>query len=749
MSHQLHTDWTIEDELRYFQLGKLLDAALEKYTQQLFPDGFKPGSIAPNWNSNSGLYQFGRYSIHTSPQSGCFGDWVYAPPGSSPIENFHGCSLNSWASPEQRGENRCERRKGLISLYAHVHGISEKAAMYRVAKELDLPIRLGNLLCASYLPVENAERVIERPAKDADVPVHAVFAAYGHSHQFPSIYYLTSDGRCHCIVHVHNREGHFYHIPYSAWMSPTGARIFEPTMPLPPYPLLDLLTLHKNQNAVALLAPNEYTVYRLRRRFVGVTGSAVITTWPCGSSAAIANVDWSPIISRPIIIMVEYSERGYRKARRVYEALIEAGAKIVNFISNREFHALPAECSQEEHDNATTRTLYEACIDGKTIDRNHFLLEANAFFHMGFDCRSHLHALPLDEFLAIPAPDMEWALVDLIRIKDRVLIYAPKGAGKTWFTTILYLCIATGRGFPNIWEKAGTPKNVLVINGEDSKLELSSRIESLKAGLNLPEGVFKRVRMESAALLGKTINLASEDARADLDEAIKWADVIVVDNLNSLWPESLQAGPESSADLNQTINELALKGKALIVINHASRKGESFGSSTKAFGMETVISVKEVPSYQGLTSFRVKFENIRWSAPKPPLTFTLVPEQDAMTVDIQGREGWTLDKDAEDYGDNASVVLDTSADTILDDLDDEMDADPEPELSPEEQLVRSLHEEGLSLRKIEERTRQMEAEGVTGVCRIPKSTVEKIIKKLRESGHLPRASDDAPAVPDN
>lgn len=720
MNYPLHEGWPLQDELYYYQLTKLLDTNLENYAQKLFPGGHA-------WSCG---YRIGRYDLYTDPQGFRLGEWVYTQDG-------------SYSYPYQQPERTCG--KGLIDLYAHIWGINKKDAMYRIAKELDLPLQLDGLLCKQFLPLENAERLIEFSSTKDVLPGHPVFAALGYSSPFLPVYYRSIDNRCFCVTQIYQHGGKRYFIPASAWVSSTiGRRIFEHTAPLPPYPLLNLPALEKQPTASALLVPDEYTAYSLIKDFSGVTGGAIVTTWPCGNKAMIGDVDWSPIIKRTIFILTDYSKKGYRKAHGVHKALADAGAKSIRFISNKEFHALPPDHDQSKHDRAMAITLYETYVEERTLDYNQFLREANSYVQAGFDCRSNLHAITFTAFWATQAPDAEWALPGLIHIKDRVLIFAPKGVGKTWFATILYLCMAGGRGFPNIYEEVGKPQNVLVFDGENPKRDLDFRTLGLMAGLGLPESVGERIRIESAALLGAAVDLSREENRARSQEALNWANVIVLDNLNSIWSESLQAGPESSAELNSVINNLALQGKAVIIINHASRKGTSFGSSTKEFGMETVIKLSKAPLIDGNETFKAEFA-ARWTPDLPSRTLTLVPDGSAIRIEIDMKPEPTnvhpslMDSDEAILTQGMDIDVDNMPDNLSE--DDPQASGPTPQAqggpTPTDKLILELYRQGKSFREIAAVTKGKESEGLLEIKAVSKSTVENRVKKFKKEGLIP------------
>lgn len=720
---------SLDEKFCYFMLNRIITADFEKYLHMVFPSIRK---------THFGYILKERYCIDVYTSRIPPLQWSYTS----------GRNLPHTDSPNHG--------VGLISLYAHTEGISLKEAMNKISIWLKLPMQFEQLMCTPFLPIDRAEKVIESFPEVDKLSIHPVMKKLGIEQNPYQTTYHSSDGRQCCIVITYTLNNQLLSLPISAWIDEYGDSIFEYVAPLPPYPVFNLLKLKENPKADVLLAPDELRVFILANKCCAVLGDTIVTTWLCGYKSIISDVDWTQILYRNIKIFVDFSANGYRKARKLYKVLTKLGAKSISFVTNKPLNALSAGYSHSEYLQAVAVALHVSYYEKQIFTFNDFAHEANAIFKTDFDYDLDYDAPTLRQFLKMPTPDAEWVLPGLIRVKDRVLIYAEKGVGKTWFTSILYFCMAAGRDFPGIHNKGGRPRNILVIDGENSKRELEDRTRQIMQALALPESVLDNIRIESAALLGRVIDLSREAVREALADKIAWADVVVLDNLNALWSMSLQAGPESSTELNDVVNEWSLQNKVIFVVNHASRGGKSFGSSTKEFGMETVIHLTALAVHEGYT--RIKADIQARSGTKPP-SYIVTLGSDGEVFKINVEETGTKQKalnasmnSIEKSGGQKSIPPSDSPQAIeLLALDDGQDVNvpivdnnvqdsqvctEETPLSPEEILVLKFTQQGFSLRKIESTTKEMEESGDDEIKCISKSRAGEIVKSLKARGHL-------------
>ena len=185
------------------------------------------------------------------------------------------------------------------------------------------------------------------------------------------------------------------------------------------------------------------------------------------------------------------------------------------------------------------------------------------------------HALPLAEFLSLPVPEVTWLIPELLRVGDRVMVYGVAKSGKT--TWIVHETL----------HMAAVGHRVLYIDGEMGVGDFQARLEAALIGTQIPAGF----RVLSSRALGRSLQLETPEEQMFVLREVKDAEVVVLDNLHTLFPSSLQAGPESCGLLNQMVDSLHLAGKTVILVHHSSRGGASFGSSVKELGLELKLKI--------------------------------------------------------------------------------------------------------------------------------------------------------------
>lgn len=213
-------------------------------------------------------------------------------------------------------------------------------------------------------------------------------------------------------------------------------------------------------------------------------------------------------------------------------------------------------------------------LEGSASSRDAFLIFADREFGLKLDPEKE-QALPLEEFLSLPASEPIWLIPELLRVGDRVMVYGVAKSGKTtWIVhETLHMAVVGHR--------------VLYIDGEMGVGDFQARLEAALTGTQIPAGF----RVLSSRALGRSLQLETPEEQMFVLREVKDAEVVVLDNLHALFPSSLQAGPESCGLLNQMVDSLHLAGKTVILVHHSSRGGASFGSSVKELGLELKLKI--------------------------------------------------------------------------------------------------------------------------------------------------------------
>jgi hypothetical protein len=86
-------------------------------------------------------------------------------------------------------------------------------------------------------------------------------------------------------------------------------------------------------------------------------------------------------------------------------------------------------------------------------------------------------------------PEMSWMIEDFILCDKLGAIIANGGVGKSWFLLHLALSIATGKEFLGM-KNCLPPSNVLYISGEEDRIDIHRRVQSLKKSIKLDANDF-------------------------------------------------------------------------------------------------------------------------------------------------------------------------------------------------------------------------------------------------------------------
>jgi hypothetical protein len=222
--------------------------------------------------------------------------------------------------------------------------------------------------------------------------------------------------------------------------------------------------------------------------------------------------------------------------------------------------------------------------------------------------------LTLEEWRArdLPAPDRitgEW-----LTTTSRVLLSAPTGVGKTNFALALAGHCAAGRDFLH-W-RGNRPARVLFIDGEMSRRLLKRRAEDLARRLGeAPAGLFvlSHEDVDGFAPLNTPAGLAF--LLRFIDE-IGGVDLIVFDNVMSLLDGDMRE-EDSWQRVLPLINELTKRAIGQMWIDHTGHEtGRLYGTSTKAWRMDTCLHLTEVKREDTDVSFRLEFRKARERTPE-------------------------------------------------------------------------------------------------------------------------------------
>jgi len=486
-----------------------------------------------------------------------------------------------------------------------------------------------------------------------DTVKHTILNRYGY-HRWHAYFYLNQCGNVYgAMVYFESVAGEVIPLVMTLRLDETGRVNPEWLCFSSPYPLYNQEILEQDKQADVLVVESEPMAEMLSDSYRGLLGSVVTTTWP-GGSLTVEDVDLSPLQSRNVILMPHNSPEGFRTFYRLAKRLKQAGVKGLRIIARSgPLAEVYRPVSVIAVDDALTDDLYDAFRKHRLMSLSEFVAYADT--HAGVRLEPQVQSLPVltvGEFLERQCEEMDWVLYPIIRRGERVMIYACSGVGKTWFVIFLAECLGAGGEMLGGKWKSLINKKLLFVEGEQGEVQFKERL-----GCAFEPGSAKNnVKVLSAAVHGAPLpDLSTKEGQEAIEPYLSNMDVVVIDNINALAKGALGSDPESCAQFNAWINALSMRGITVIVLHHASRGGDSFGSSTKEFGLDLIIQLKRPKGYkpeQG-TRFIIEFQKAR---------------------NISGADIASLPVAVEHTNGRAKLVLEKPSEVEQEDLLEEVDA---------------------------------------------------------------------------
>lgn len=222
-----------------------------------------------------------------------------------------------------------------------------------------------------------------------------------------------------------------------------------------------------------------------------------------------------------------------------------------------------------------------------------------------------LRPLNLAAFLEMKLPPRRLMLAPWLSEKAIVMVYSPRGVGKTLLALSVGYAVASGSAFLQ-WT-ASAPRRVLYVDGEMPAAEMQHRLAAIVAGVEA-EAATDHFRMLSADASADGLpDLATREGQRALDDAIGDAELIVLDNISTL----VRAGKENEAESWATVQDWALAhrraGRSTLFVHHAGKGGAQRGTSKREDVLDTVIALRRPLDYRADhgARFEVHFEKAR------------------------------------------------------------------------------------------------------------------------------------------
>lgn len=178
-----------------------------------------------------------------------------------------------------------------------------------------------------------------------------------------------------------------------------------------------------------------------------------------------------------------------------------------------------------------------------------------------------------------------------------VMVYGPRGNGKTWFVLQMAYAIASGGAVFTHWQ-APKPRRVLYIDGEMPVRTIQERLAMIVEGSDYEPPDPSNLSILTPDLQDCAMpNLAHQEGQDAIGSFTREADVIIVDNLACLARHGRENESESWLPVQTWLLGLRRQGKAVITVHHAGKGGLQRGTSSREDVLDTVISLRRPKDY--------------------------------------------------------------------------------------------------------------------------------------------------------
>jgi hypothetical protein len=216
------------------------------------------------------------------------------------------------------------------------------------------------------------------------------------------------------------------------------------------------------------------------------------------------------------------------------------------------------------------------------------------------------------EFLALELPPRKTILAPWLREKGLVMVYSPRGVGKTLFGLTSAYAIAVGAGFLKF--SISGPRKVLYIDGEMPAQTMQERLAAIVNGFAEQPPTPEHFRILISDLSENGLpDLATPEGQTWIDAQVGEAEVIFLDNISTL----VRSGKENEAEAWLPIQSWTLRhrraGREIVFFHHAGKGGAQRGTSRREDVLDTVISLRRPSDYspdQGCR-FELHYEKCR------------------------------------------------------------------------------------------------------------------------------------------
>jgi putative DNA primase/helicase len=227
--------------------------------------------------------------------------------------------------------------------------------------------------------------------------------------------------------------------------------------------------------------------------------------------------------------------------------------------------------------------------------------------------------------------------LDWLQERAIVMLYGPRGVGKSFALLGLSLSLTTGTPFL-AWQ-THTPVGVLYVDGEMTTEDLQTRAHAL-AGGSEPSCLSFLSSEHVFHTTGCELTLASADKRREVDtilDARPALKVLILDNVSCLFPGISEDKKQDWEPINAWLLRLRHRGITTLFGHHAGKGGQQRGTSGREDNIDMTIKLTLPPGHQAKDGC-----HFHWTFTKTrSLKGRALDALDVRLDEVDGRTTWT------------------------------------------------------------------------------------------------------------
>jgi putative DNA primase/helicase len=276
--------------------------------------------------------------------------------------------------------------------------------------------------------------------------------------------------------------------------------------------------------------------------------------------------------------------------------------------------------------------------------------EVSRYLNIKVINRSVLRSINVEDLMTLDIPPREMILAPIIPAQGLVMLYAPRGIGKTHVALSIAYTVAHGTQMFNGKWKCEKPRKVLFIDGEMPANVLRDRICSIVVSAEGELTNYDFLQFINPDLQGENgiPDLATPEGQHHVEEHLEGVELLILDNLSALCRNGKENDSESWIPIQEWLLNLRRKGISVLFVHHANKTGNQRGTSKKEDLLDTVVVLKKPTDYDPKEGarFEVHYEKTRgfFGDDAKPFETKLTEESGTFVWQVRDLEDYQTEK---------------------------------------------------------------------------------------------------------